>query len=192
MGPFGPRAGRLRCREWLKNGWRIRNSTDIERMLEKDFTEVIIAERARFSCSAAVERTETERIVRGLSESRCFLLRLFADDALFKCKTWLNKYATLHKLHVGPIKMRDMYRCYATMFSSHCIGFSSSKTVQILSDSGLKCGELSTIRFINYEIMAFSATGRGDLLSPPTCCSKPSRHSTLERPERQDAIFCAA
>ena len=71
-------------------------------MLEKDFTEVIIEESARLSCSAAVERMETERLVRGLSESRCSLLRFFVDDVLFKCKTWLNEYATLHKLHVGP------------------------------------------------------------------------------------------
>ena len=37
------------------------------------------------------------------------------------------------------------------------------KTVQILSDSGLKCGELSTVRFISSNIVAFDATGRGDL-----------------------------
>ena len=104
---------------------------------------------------------ETERLVRGLSESTCSLLQLFADDVLFKCKTWLNEYTTLHKLHIGPIKMRDMYRYYATMLFSHCTGFSLSKKVQILSDSGLKCGELSSIRFISSNILVFAATGRG-------------------------------
>lgn len=165
-------------REAVK-GWKIRNSTDIKLMIEKDFTGVTTAERARLSCSAAVERMEVERLVRGLSESRYSLLRLFADDVLLKCKTWQNEYATLHKLPVGPIKMRDMYRYYATMLLSHFIGFSLSKTGQILSDSSLKCGELSTVLFISSNLLAFAATGRG------------FRHSISKHPERKDATSCA-
>eukprot|EP00171_Calliarthron_tuberculosum_P010714 IDg10714t1 len=62
-----------------------------------------------------------------------------------------------------PLTMRDMYCYYATMLFSHCTGFSMSKTVQILSDSGLKCGELSISCFIGFNILAFAATGREDI-----------------------------
>lgn len=132
-------------------------------MLEKDFTEAIIVESSRLCCSAAVRRMEIERLVRGVSEIRCSLLRLFAHEDLSKCNTWLNKYLTFHKAQCGPLKMREMYRFYVTVLFSHYTGFSLSKTVQILLSSYLKCDELSFIRFISSNILEFSATGRGDL-----------------------------
>lgn len=90
------------------------------------------------------------------------LLRLFANEVLFKCKTRLKEHVTLHKLLVGLLKMR-VYRFYANMLFSHGTSFRLSKTIRMFSNSDLKCSELSVIRFRSSNILAFAATGRGDL-----------------------------
>lgn len=65
-------------------------------------------------------------------------------------------------LHIGSLNLQDMYRYYACILFSHCTGFKLPKTVQALSEAVLECGDISTLCFIASNILAFTATGRGD------------------------------
>ena len=143
-------------------GWTDVPSSTVKLMLEKDYVDTHVSQGARLFFSAAMERLTVELDVKKLKRSRSNVFVLLSDELVNKCCEWLNELSVLKKRHEGSITVPNLYRYLGVMLFSQCTGCSFSKTLDMLEKlSGHKLNE-DLLSFINSNILAYAATGRGD------------------------------
>lgn len=131
-------------------------------MLQEAFFEAMVSERTRLFCPSTMDRLHVQCSVRGLPLSRAGHVVLFLIDTLTRCMGWLNQKIVLQALGRPQITIADLYRYLSIMLLSHCTGFSFVKSIDILHTLGSSTPSLEIVRFISGNIMAYSATGRGN------------------------------
>ena len=142
-------------------GWTIAPDVCSNVVMEQEFAQKVIGERARLFCSAAVSKMVTECRIRSLSPTRCGFVVLFMSSAIQQCTEWLNELVQLRGLSDTGITDADMYRYVSVLLLSHCSGFSFEKATTLLTQAGCVTPSLELIRFISSNILAYSPTGRG-------------------------------
>lgn len=129
-------------------------------MLQDEFFDSIVSERARLFCSSAVSHLEVERNVRELRESRAGHVVLLTMDVMHKCICWLNERMVLVGRPEKRLDIPGMYRFLAVLMFSHCTRFSLEKSIEILEALDATAPKLDEVRFISNNILGYSATGR--------------------------------
>ena len=131
-------------------------------MLQDEFFDSIVSERARLFCSSAVSHLQVERNVRELPESRAGHVVLLTMDVMHKCMGWLNERMVLVGRPEKRVDIPGMYRFLAVLIFAHCTGFSFEKSIEILEALDGTAPKLDEVLFISNNILGYSATGRGN------------------------------
>jgi hypothetical protein len=152
-------------------GWRLKSVKETLRE-EKYFVSEMFSERARLFCSVGVERLEEELRCRELPSYRAGVLQLFMADALAVCGRWLNEKVVLDGSAFGRVTESDLLRYVSVLLLSHCTGFSLTKSIELLKQDGVQEPSLERVRFVSSNILAYSASGRGDNGQTTWNCSR--------------------
>ncbi|CDF41179.1 unnamed protein product [Chondrus crispus] len=144
------------------DGWRIKAVMEERIQMDNVFLLNALTERARLFCRSALDQMHTEMNVRRLDHSRASHIVLLCDEVLHKCLDWTNESIVLKHLSISPLRMSDMYSFLGVSVFSQCSGFSLAKSLFFLSKLDCPVPTLQLVRFISANILAFSATGRGD------------------------------
>jgi hypothetical protein len=83
-------------------------------------------------------------------------------DALAVCGRWLNGKVVLDGSAFGRVTESDLLRYVSVLLLSHCTGFYLTKSIELLKQDGVQKPYLERVWFVSTNILAYSASGRGD------------------------------
>ena len=141
-------------------GWKLKKPRLHPMMLEREYCNNILSERARLFVISAVGNTKTELLARSLPSTRTRHFVLVVEELLQLCKIWMNGRIALLETSSSTIGMNDLYRYVSTLLLSHSTGISLSRTITLLAELGLTAPPLERMRYIGQNILAYSATDR--------------------------------
>ena len=157
----GPGA-RLSRAEDPSAGWKTIPSCTAELMLERDYVNTYVSQGARLFCSAAMERLAVELDVKNLKRKQSHVFVLLCDELVGKCCEWLKGFSILRTKHERSITASNLYRYLAVMLFSQCTGCSFTKTLDMFEKLGGQRLDEEILNYINTNILAYAATGRGE------------------------------
>ena len=140
-------------------GWTFSTSTTSEVIMEQEFANYLIQERARLLCSTFVNKINLQCSVRGITPTRAGFVMLIMNGILQKLTEWVNELVRVKNME-SILALSDMHRYISDFLLSHTTGFSFEKAIMIQRQNGCVAPSLEITRFIADNILAFSPTGR--------------------------------
>jgi len=130
--------GRRRTRITDKDpsqGWTIVGSACEKVMMEKDFADTMVHNRARLFCRSSVSKMKLELTVREIIPTRAGFMVLMMNGLLRQLTEWMGEYVVLNGLD-ECVTLPEMYRFVAVVLFSHNTGLSYDKSIEVLRLSG--------------------------------------------------------
>lgn len=128
--------------------------------MERDFSSNILSEKASLFCASAMSQCKVERLARNVPLTRVGCITLLMDEVVLLSKGWINERIPLQATVTRFVTTADMYR-YLSVFS-HLTGLSFGMELTTLAELGCTPPVLERVWFISTNILAYSATQRGD------------------------------